>query len=174
MSLLLDTHILLWWLNDSGRLSAGQWLRFPTPSTATRRTGLFWQPVLGPLGNGPARNRRCWCPTFRSGKWRCCTAWTLRPEPTVDQAGAPPLREWLSKAAGEAVRWFGGIISPGAATERVAERAAAGSEAGHLSGHCDGSGCASRLLPPPGFMPRATRRGPGLFWQPPGFWARRC
>ncbi len=87
MRLLLDTHVLLWWLNDSGRLSAGQ------------------QEVLGRAGEES--------PLLESH----ISLWEVAILHNLDRIRlAMPLREWLSKAvAPPLVRTQG--TSPAIATE---------------------------------------------------------
>ena len=90
MSLLLDTHILLWWLSDSGRLSAGQ------------------REALGRAGEKS--------PLLVSD----ISLWEVAMLHSLDRIRlALPLREWLSKAvAPPLVRRQG--ISPAIATEVAA------------------------------------------------------
>ena len=90
MRLLLDTHVLLWWLNDSGRLSAGQ------------------RDALGRAGEKP--------PLLVSD----ISLWEVAMLHSLDRIRlAMPLRDWLSKAiAPPLVRTLG--ISPAIATEVAA------------------------------------------------------
>ena len=90
MRLLLDTHVLLWWLNDSGRLSAGQ------------------QEALGRAGEKS--------PLLVSD----ISLWEVAMLHNLGRIRlAIPLREWLSKAvAPPRVRTQG--ISPAIATEVAA------------------------------------------------------
>ena len=90
MSLLLDTHILLWWLNDSGRLSAGQ---REALGRASEKSPLLVSDI---------------------------SLWEVAMLHSLDRIRlALPLREWLSKAvAPPLVRRQG--ISPAIATEVAA------------------------------------------------------
>ncbi len=90
MSLLLDTHILLWWLSDSGRLSAGQ-------REALARAGEKSPLLVSDI-----------------------SLWEVAMLHSLDRIRlALPLREWLSKAvAPPLVRRQG--ISPAIATEVAA------------------------------------------------------
>lgn len=90
MRLLLDTHVLLWWLNDSGRLSAGQ------------------REALGRAGEKS--------PLLVSD----ISLWEVAMLHNLDRIRLDiPLREWLSKAvAPPRVRTQG--ISPAIATEVAA------------------------------------------------------
>lgn len=90
MRLLLDTHTLLWWLNDSGRLSAGQ---REALDRASEKSPLLVSDI---------------------------SLWEVAMLHNLDRIRlAMPLREWLSKAvAPPLVRRQG--ISPAIATEAAA------------------------------------------------------
>lgn len=86
MRLLLDTHVLLWWLNDSGRLSAGQ------------------REVLGRAGEES--------PLLVSD----ISLWEVAMLHSLGRIGlALPLRDWLSKAVAPPLVQRQGI-SPAIAT----------------------------------------------------------
>jgi len=83
MRLLLDTHVLLWWLNDSGRLSAGQ------------------QGVLGQAGEES--------PLLVSH----ISLWEVAILHNLDRIRlAMPLREWLSKAVAPPLVRTRGLWTP--------------------------------------------------------------
>ncbi len=90
MRLLLDTHVLLWWLNDSGRLSSGQ---REALDRASEKSPLLVSDI---------------------------SLWEVAMLHSLGRIGlALPLRDWLSKAvAPPRVRTQG--ISPAIATEVAA------------------------------------------------------